>query len=157
MAFFCIIECNPSVELLIQVNGQLCRNVCSDVSRNNLSIICSWRSNTGEHRIMLNITNIQRYTCSLVISPTCPPTTMTNCIQSTHTKEMSTAVGTVTTMPASGGAESNSSPRTTCNNSLVILGAFIGVLAALLVAVTTGWIVTCVLNTRKNKALTTRY
>ncbi len=43
------------------------------------------------------------------------------------------------------------------NSSLVILGAFIAVLAALLVAVTTGWIVTCVVNRRKDKASTTRY
>ncbi len=74
--------------------------------------------------------------------------TPTNCLQSTHTKEMSKTVGTGDTdtvtarnsntslNTATGGVTSNSSP--------VILGAFIVVLSALLVAVTTGWIVTCV-------------
>ena len=58
---------------------------------------------------------------------------------------------------ATGGAASNSNQGTTCNSSPVTLGAFIAVLAALLVAVTTGWIVTCVVNRRKDKASTTRY
>ncbi len=92
-------------------------------------------------------------------APSCPTTTTviteylsitpTNCLQSTHTKEMSTTVGTDDTDMDTGGA--------TCNDSPVILGAFIAVLAALLVAVTTGWIVTCVVNRRKDKASTTRY
>ena len=68
--------------------------------------------------------------------------TPTNCLQSTHTKEMSTTVGTVITDTATGRATNNSCPRAACNSSLVILGAFTAVLAALLVAVTTGWIVT---------------
>ena len=63
----------------------------------------------------------------------------------TPTRGDTNSQGAGTTLPSSG------------NNSPVILGAFIAVLAALLVAVTTGWIVTCVLNTRKNKASTTRY
>ena len=60
-------------------------------------------------------------------------------MQYTHTKEMSTTVGTFTTDTVSGDT----------NSSQVILGAFIAVLAALLVAVTTGWIVTCVVNRKK--------
>ncbi len=58
---------------------------------------------------------------------------------------------------ATGGVTSNSNQRTACNSSPVILGAFIAVLSALLVAVTTGWIVTCVVNRRQDKASTTRY
>ncbi len=63
----------------------------------------------------------------------------------TPTRGDTNSQGAGTTLPSSG------------NNSPVILGAFIAVLAALLVAVTTGWIVTCVLNRRKDKASTTRY
>ena len=108
----------------------------------------------GRH-ITINVTDIQRDSCSPVRAPSCPTTTTiteylsitpTNCLQSTHTKEMSTTVVSVTTMPV---GDTNSSP--------VTLGAFIAVLAALLVAVTTGWIVTCVVNRRKDIALTTRY
>ena len=91
----------------------------------------------------------------------------TNCLQSTHTKEMSTTVyiGTGNTDAATGGAACNCSEVTATtmsaavedsNSSPMILGAFIAVLAALLVAVTTGWIVTCVVNRRKDKASTTR-
>ncbi len=96
--------------------------------------------------------------------------TPTNCLQSTHTKVMSTTVetGNIDTTvtggdsntsfnTATGGSTNNSNQGTACNSSPVILGAFIAVLAALLVAVTTGWIVTCVVNRRKDKASTTRY
>ena len=69
--------------------------------------------------------------------------TPTNCLQSTHTKEKSRTVGTGDT----GAATVDT------NSSIVILGAFIAVLAALLVAVSTGWIVTCVVNRRKDKGL----
>ena len=92
-----------------------------------------------------------------IAAPSCSTTTTvieylsitpTNCPQSTHTKKMSTTEGTFTTDTATGQDS---------NSNLVILGAFIAVLAALLVAVTTGWIVTCVVNKRKEKASTTRY
>ncbi len=61
---------------------------------------------------------------------------------------------TATTDTATRGDTNNSQGAgttlpSTSNNSPVILGAFIAVLA-LLVAVTTGWIVMCVLNRRKD-------
>ena len=158
MPFVCIIECSRSVELLIQVNGPLCLNICRDAPRNILRdyIIDNCNLNSGGPCVMIiNVTDIQRESCSPVITPPCSTTTTvitqysgitpTNCLQSTHTKEMST---TATMMPATGGDS---------NSSQVILGAFIAVLAALLVAVTTGWIVTCVVNRRKDEASTTRY
>ncbi len=111
----------------------------------------------------------QTYSPSVeTVTPSCSTTTMiyteylsitpTNCLQSTHSKETSTTVGTGYTDTVTRG-DSNSSLNTatggaTCNGNLVILGAFIAVLAALLVAVTTGWIVTCVVNRRKDKAST---
>ncbi len=135
MAFVCIIECSRSVELLIQVNGP-CPNICRDVLRNNLidNIIGCCNLNPVGRRITINVTDIQRDSCSPVMSPSCSTTTTviteylsitpTNCLQSTHTKEMSTTVG-ISIIPATGRDS---------NSSLVILGAFIAVLAALLVA-----------------------
>ena len=79
---------------------------------------------------------------------------------------MSTTVGTGNTDAATGEATCTCSEVTATmmsaavedqNSSPVILGAFIAVLAALLVAVTTGWIVTCVVNRRKDEASTIRY
>ncbi len=163
MAIVCIIECSRSVEVLIQVNGPPCPNICHDVTRNILRdyiITDNCNLNSGGCCITINVTDIQRDSCSPVIAPSCPTTTTviteylsitpTNCPQSTHNKEMSTTVGIGDIMQVTDGGS-------ICNSSPVILGVFIAVLAALLVAVTTGWIVTCVVNRRKDKASTTRY
>ncbi len=140
------------IQLLIEVNGPPCPIICRDALRNDLidNFIgsCSNLNPVGR-RITINVTDIQRDSCSPDISPSCPTTTTvitqylsitpTNCLQSTHTKEMSTTVGTGNTHTATGDT----------NSSLMIFVALIGLLAAALVVVVTGWIVSCVYLQRK--------
>ena len=170
---FYTIGCRDAAADIIQASTLPCTEICQDDLRNQLREKCSWNSNQGEPCMTVTVTATHT-PLAVTITPTCSPLlvassrlplatrapkfpttviteyssiTPTNCLQSTQSKEMSTAVGTVITNTATGDT----------NNSPVILGAFIAVLAALLVAVTTGWIVMCVLNKRKDKASTTRY
>ncbi len=160
------IECSKAAAGIIQASTPPCTHICQDDLRNHLRDMCSWNSNQGEPTVTATAVSYVVVTitptCSPLLvasslatrAPICPTViteyssiTPTNCLQSTQSKEISTAVGTGHTNTPTGDT----------NNSPVILGAFIAVLAALLVAVTTGWIVTCVLNRRKDEASTTRY
>ncbi|XP_064397461.1 mucin-5B-like [Halichondria panicea] len=194
-------ECNRAINHILEIDEQCAtiRDCCLESDYDCPESLLRERcpSDSLEPCMTVTATHTVSYAPP---APSCPTTTTviteylsitpTNCLQSTHTKEMSTTVDTgarfsssvtddlntttcicslvtVTTMSttggdsksifntATGGATSNSNQGTTSNSSLVILGAFIAVLAALLVAVTTGWIVTCVVNRRKDKGSTT--
>ncbi len=163
MILYYTIECRAAVDRLSGIDEQ-CTTICeccleSDYecpeSLSLLREICNCPSDSLEPCTAECVaTHAVTYTPA---TPSCSNTTTvteylsikpTNCLQSTPTKEMSTTVRRGNTERVIGDP-----------NSPVILGAFTAVLAALLVAVTTGWIVTCVVNRRKDKdkASTTRY